>query len=80
LKDFEYYFNILKKDISKICLGLNKGTGSEIEYKDLFQEASIKLFYLYNGNIPPIKNYLLTAIKHHLIDYIRKNSRKSPVK
>jgi len=46
-----------------------------IEYEDLYQEAIIRLFELYSGDKPIDVNYSLKAVKHRIIDYIRKNSK-----
>ena len=68
---FNDYFNTLKKRISKICSELDKKTNYKIEYDDLFQEASLKLFELYKNKRPLDINYSLKAIKNHLLDYIK---------
>ena len=68
---FNDYFNTLKKQISKICLEFDISTNYRVEYDDLFQEASLKLFQIYKNKKPLDINYSLKAIKNHLLDYIK---------
>ena len=75
LKSFEHYLNARKKQVAKMCLGFDRITDYRIEYDDLFQEASLKLFEIYKNNRPLDINFSLKIIRDHLIDYIRKNNR-----
>ena len=79
LLSFNDYFNTLKKQIVKICLEFNKSTDYRIEYDDLFQEASLKLFEIYKERKPLDVNYSLKAVKNHLINYIKKNSKDKEI-
>ena len=71
MQNFNDYFNTLKKQISETCSELDKKTNYRIEYEDLFQEASLKLFQIYKNKKPLDINYSLKAIKNHLLDYIK---------
>jgi len=71
LLSFNDYFNTLKKQIAKICQGLDKTTNFRIEYDDLFQEASLKLFQIYKDKRPLDINYSLRAVRNHLLNYIK---------
>jgi len=71
LQSFDDLFNARKKQITKICLELDKKTNYRIEYDDLFQEASLKLFQMYKNKKPLDVNYSLRAIRNHLLDYIK---------
>ncbi len=77
LESFEHYLNAHKKSIQIICSGYEAQTTYRIEYEDLYQEAMLKLFELYTNGKPLDINYSLKAIKHRIIDYIRKNSKDS---
>ena len=68
---FNDYFNTLKKQISRVCSELDKKTNYRIEYDDLFQEASLKLFQMYKNKKPLDVNYSLRAVKNHLLNYIK---------
>jgi DNA-directed RNA polymerase specialized sigma24 family protein len=76
-KDFNDYFNTLKVKVAEICRDLDKKTDYNIEYDDLFQEASLKLFKIYTENRPLNINYSLKAVRNSLIDYIRLINRNS---
>ena len=71
MQSFNDFFNARKKQISEICLELDKKTNYRIEYEDLFQEASLKLFQIYKNKRPLDINYSLRAIRNHLLDYIK---------
>ena len=71
MQSFDDLFNARKKQITKICLELDKKTNYRIEYDDLFQEASLKLFQMYKNKKPLDVNYSLRAIRNHLLDYIK---------
>jgi len=71
--NFNDYFNTLKKQMAKICLGFNRITNYRIEYEDLFQEASLKLFEIYKDKKPLDINFSLKIVRDHLINYIKKN-------
>jgi hypothetical protein len=73
VNSFDDYFNIEKTAISKLCMWFNKHSCYRIEYEDLFSEASLKLFELYQRGKTD-KNYTLTSIKNHLARYVSKNS------
>ena len=71
MQSFNDFFNARKKQISEICRELDKKTNYRIEYDDLFQEASLKLFELYKNKKPLDVNYSLRAIRNHLLNYIK---------
>jgi len=71
LQSFNDFFNARKKQISEICQQLDKTTNYRIEYDDLFQEASLKLFHIYKNNKPLDINYSLRAVRNHLLNYIK---------
>lgn len=73
MKSFDDYFNIEKVAISKLCLWFSKRSCYRIEYEDLFSEASLKLFELYQQGKTD-KNYTQVSIKNHLSKYVSKNS------
>ena len=73
MKSFNDYFNIEKATISKLCLWFNKRSCYRIEYEDLFSEASLKLFQLYQQGKTD-KNYIMVSIKNHLSKYVAQNS------
>jgi len=71
---FDDFFNMRKNQIAKMCIGFNNVTNSHIEYEDLFQEASLKLFEIYEGDKPLDVNFTLKIVRDHLINYVKKNS------
>ena len=71
MQSFDDLFNARKKQITKICLELDKKTNYRIEHDDLFQEASLKLFQIYKNKKPLDINYSLRAIRNHLLNYIK---------
>lgn len=71
---FDDFFNMRKNQIAKMCIGFNDTTNNHIEYEDLFQEASLKLFELYQNKKPLDVNFTLRTVRNHLIDYVKKNS------
>lgn len=73
------YFYTLKSSIALICKQLNRKTNHRIEYDDLFQEASLKLLLNYREGKQFGIHYSLEIVHNHLIDYIRKNSKKNVV-
>ena len=79
LKSFEHYFNTHKRNIQIICTSLNSTTNHRITYRDLYQEAVLKLLQNYKQGKPLDINYTKTCIKNHLVDYIRKNTKDSLV-
>jgi RNA polymerase sigma factor (sigma-70 family) len=75
-KTFDDWLNICKVDIARICKKYSGKINSSYDYDDLFQEASITLWKLFEaGNIKG-KNYALTIIERRLIDYIRKVTKR----
>ena len=76
LISFDDFFNMRKKQISKMCLEFDKITDYRIEYEDLFQEASLKLFEIYKNNKPLDINFSLKIVRDNLINYIKKNKVK----
>lgn len=60
-----------------MCLDYDKTTDYRIEYEDLFQEASLKLFEIYKNNRPLDINFSLKIVRDHLINYIKKNKVNS---
>ncbi len=71
--NFNSYFNTLRKQIKKICIKYYRSTNNRIEYDDLFQEASLKLFEIYKEGKPLDINYSLEAVKNCLVNYMLKN-------
>ena len=59
-----------------MCLEFDKITDYRIEYEDLFQEASLKLFEIYKNNKPLDINFSLKIVRDNLINYIKKNKVK----
>jgi DNA-directed RNA polymerase specialized sigma24 family protein len=74
-KTFDDYLNTLRKQVRVICFSYVAQTTHRIEYGDLYQEAIIRLFELYSSDLPLDVNYSLKAVKHRLVNYIKKNSR-----
>ncbi len=79
MQSFNDFFNARKKQIAKICLEFDKITNHRIEYDDLFQEASLKLFEIYKDKKSLDINYSLRTVKNHLINYIKKNSKEEEI-
>ena len=74
--EYEDYLNIYKKDISKICvLACKNHSHSKIEYEDLYQEATIKLLYIFRKNKAMFKSYTLESIENHIKDIFRKEKQ-----
>ena len=69
---FEHYLNAHKNNIRIICLGIEARTDYRVEYDDLYQEAVLKLFILYENNKPLNVNLTKQCIRNCLIDYKRR--------
>jgi DNA-directed RNA polymerase specialized sigma24 family protein len=73
-KSYEDYLNIYRKDIASICVLACKNHGnSKIEYEDLYQEATIKLFDIFQKGKAVFKSYTLKSIKNHIKKIYRKD-------
>lgn len=79
MKSFEHYLNANKNTISTICSSIDLTTDYRIEYKDLYQEAILKLFENYIGDKPLNINFTRKCIRNHLIDYVKKNIKEKIV-
>ena len=76
MKKYEDYLNIYKKDISDICkLECKNHSKSKIEYEDLFQEATIKLFEIFQSNKAMFKSYTLKSITNRIKNLYRKENK-----
>jgi DNA-directed RNA polymerase specialized sigma24 family protein len=73
-RSYEDYLNIYRKDIASICvLACKNHSDSKMEYEDLYQEATIKLFDIFQKGKAVFKSYTLKSIKNHVRDLFRKD-------
>lgn len=71
---YDDYLNIYKKDISNICvLACKNHSDSKVEYEDLYQEATIKLFDIFQKDKAMFKSYTLKSIDNHISNLYRKD-------
>ncbi len=74
--NYEDYLNIYKKEIFNICkLECKNHSKSKIEYEDLYQEATIKLFDIFSKDKAMFKSYTLKSIRNHIRDLYRKENK-----
>lgn len=74
--NYQDYLNIYKKDISDICkLECKNHSKSKIEYEDLYQEATIKLFDIFQKDKAMFKSYTLKSIKNHIKNLYRSEGK-----
>jgi len=71
--EFNTLYQKYKVNIKQLCKSIeNNIANPRIEYDDLFQEASLKLWQLIEK--PGFKNnksWIMIALKNHLLDYIK---------